>query len=65
MKRLGVFVLGCAVSIALGCAGSGQKTGWDEAMKDFNGDNMKMQNDYSGAKKLDNKPLQFSSATDR
>ena len=44
MKLSGIFFL--LLFFCAGCAGSGEKSMWDEFLKDLRGDNMKMRGDF-------------------
>ena len=46
MKRL--CALACALCFGLGCATEEFKKGWEDALADWNGENMKMTTDFSG-----------------
>lgn len=53
MKRLWLFIL--LTALMGGCAAPGEKSVWDDFLKDLRGDNMKMRNDFSGPS--DSKPI--------
>jgi hypothetical protein len=44
MRRLYLFAI--VLVFVLGCATDGDKAQWNEVLKDWNGDNMKMRNDF-------------------
>jgi hypothetical protein len=54
MTRLCVLL--CALLLAPGCAGDGQKGQWDEFWKDLRGDNMQMRGDSWGRTGTDEQP---------
>jgi hypothetical protein len=48
-----LWVLLCALLCCAGCASDATKGQWDEFWKDVRGDNMKMRNDFSGPRGLE------------
>jgi hypothetical protein len=56
MKRL--YLLVCALCLALGCASEDSKAQWNEVWKDARGDNMQMRGGFSDMSGSDSKLAQ-------
>jgi hypothetical protein len=56
MKRL--WLLYGALGLCVGCAADGDKGSWDAAVKDWQGDNMKMTNTFSMPERIESHPIQ-------
>jgi len=54
MKRLGVLL--CALLFCLGCGSDGEKSQWDDALKDLRGDNMEMKG-FGGMSEAHDRPM--------
>jgi hypothetical protein len=53
-----------ALCLAMGCTGPDVQKQWNEALKDANGDNMKMRNDFSTPSAMPSRTTSSKPSTD-